>query len=103
MCWFAYYFVRSREHHHRRKNNNILKIRLLVIIINLLSFSCNSNHHTNDDLKLGNPVPASAKQIDKSVFTNALNEATIISRSPQPVEGIHNLITILEMTIAQLP
>ena len=45
-------------------------MRLLVIIINLLSFSCNSNHHTNDDLKLGNPVPASAKQIDKSVFTN---------------------------------
>ena len=40
---------------------------------------------------------------DKSVFTNALNEATIVSRSPQPVEGIHNLITILEMTIAQLP
>lgn len=40
---------------------------------------------------------------DKSVFSNALNEATIISRSPQPVEGINDLITILEMTIAQLP
>lgn len=39
---------------------------------------------------------------NKSVFKNALNEAIIISRSPQPIEGIHDLILIIEKTISQL-
>ena len=43
-------------------------MRLLIIIINLLFFSCNCNYHTTDGLQLGKPIPASAKQIDTVAF-----------------------------------
>lgn len=45
-------------------------MRLLIFIINLLFFSCNSNHHAIDGLQLGKSIPASAKQIDTVAFAN---------------------------------
>ena len=38
---------------------------------------------------------------DATVFRNALNEATILSRSPQPIPGIQDLILLLESKLSQ--
>lgn len=43
-------------------------MRILIIILNLLSFSC--NNHLEDTLDLGKPIPQSATQIDTSALSN---------------------------------
>lgn len=47
-------------------------MRLLIIITNVLFFSCNNSYHNTDGLQLGKPMPASAKQIDTAAFANMI-------------------------------
>jgi Flp pilus assembly protein TadD len=58
---------------------------------------------------LGNPAEGLEQMqnlvnssLDKDALKNALNDATILSRTPQPLEGIEQMIQLLQEALLQL-